>query len=317
MVVGCSGGSLYAALHRARATTPRTAERHDARALDPGDHEAAQLPFASCAPSCRRSSGSTSSSASSTTGSIARAAATRRSATAAFEDAQIPLYLTATDFHTGEQVVFSQGSIVDAVRASIAIPYVFRPWKIGRPPATSTASCPTRCRSASRSSDGADVIVTMGFESPYQPRATLACCASRSSSRASCRTICSRANYAFHNLAHHTEILPIIPQFREQHPPLRHGQDPVRDRGGRARRRAADPVPPAAPRPPSSADDLAAGGLAGPGRLLVVDDIEMNRDLLSRRLRAARPRGRDRRERARGARDDRARRSSTSCCSTS
>jgi NTE family protein len=25
-----------------------------------------------------------------------------------------------------------------------------------------------------------------------------------------------RANYAFHNLAHHTEILPIIPQFRER-----------------------------------------------------------------------------------------------------
>ena len=47
------------------------------------------------------------------------------------EDARIPLYLTATDFFTGEQVVFSRGSVVDAVRASIAIPYVFQPWKIG------------------------------------------------------------------------------------------------------------------------------------------------------------------------------------------
>jgi len=47
---------------------------------------------------------------------------------ATFGQAQVPLYLTATDFHTGEQVVFDKGPIVDAVRASIAIPYIFRPW---------------------------------------------------------------------------------------------------------------------------------------------------------------------------------------------
>ena len=32
-------------------------------------------------------------------------------------DAAVPLYITATDFHTGEQVVLSRGSVADAVRA--------------------------------------------------------------------------------------------------------------------------------------------------------------------------------------------------------
>ena len=50
---------------------------------------------------------------------------------ARFEDAKIPLYLTATDFHTGEQAVFTNGNVIDAIRASIAIPYIFQPWKIG------------------------------------------------------------------------------------------------------------------------------------------------------------------------------------------
>ena len=49
---------------------------------------------------------------------------------ATLEQALIPLYLTATDFHTGDQVVFERGSVVDAIRASIAIPYVFRPWPV-------------------------------------------------------------------------------------------------------------------------------------------------------------------------------------------
>src|SRR5688572_15860791 len=42
-----------------------------------------------------------------------------------------PLFITATDFANGDQVVFSSGRLVDAVRASIAIPYIFKPWPIG------------------------------------------------------------------------------------------------------------------------------------------------------------------------------------------
>lgn len=130
-----------------------------------------------------------------------------------FEDTRIPLFLTATNFHTGEQAVFSQGSIVDAIRASIAIPYVFRPWKIGNHLyVDGFLSDPMPVGVAIK--HGANVIVTMGFESAYQPRATsILRFAFQLSSIMSNNLL--RANYAFHNLAHHTEILPIIPQFRE------------------------------------------------------------------------------------------------------
>jgi NTE family protein len=131
-----------------------------------------------------------------------------------FEEARIPLFLTATDFHTGEQAVFSRGSVVDAIRASIAIPYIFQPWKIGgHLYVDGFLSDPMPVGVAIK--HGANVIVTMGFESPYQPRATSVLrFAFQLSSIMSNNLL--RANYAFHNLAHHTEILPIIPQFRER-----------------------------------------------------------------------------------------------------
>src|SRR6478752_8286466 len=44
-----------------------------------------------------------------------------------FEDLRIPLGVTATDFNTGEGVVFHSGSIIDPVRASCAYPGMFLP----------------------------------------------------------------------------------------------------------------------------------------------------------------------------------------------
>jgi NTE family protein len=44
-----------------------------------------------------------------------------------FEDLRIPLGVTATDFKTGEGVVFRTGSIIDPVRASCAYPGMFLP----------------------------------------------------------------------------------------------------------------------------------------------------------------------------------------------
>jgi len=130
-----------------------------------------------------------------------------------FQDARIPLYLTATDFHNGEQKIFSSGKLVDAIRASIAIPYVFRPWPIdGRLFVDGFLTDPMPVGVAIK--HGANVIVTLGFESPYQSRTTSVLrFAFQLSSIMSNNLL--RANYAFHNLAHHTEILPIIPQFRE------------------------------------------------------------------------------------------------------
>jgi NTE family protein len=48
----------------------------------------------------------------------------------AFEELRIPLAVTATDFSTGEGVVFHSGPLVDPVRASCAYPGMFLPVKI-------------------------------------------------------------------------------------------------------------------------------------------------------------------------------------------
>jgi NTE family protein len=45
----------------------------------------------------------------------------------AFEDLRIPLAVTATDFHTGEAVVFTKGPLVAPIRASCAYPGMFHP----------------------------------------------------------------------------------------------------------------------------------------------------------------------------------------------
>jgi NTE family protein len=128
-----------------------------------------------------------------------------------FAEAGIPLFLTATDFHSGEQVIFSSGSLVDAIRASIAIPYVFRPWRVAeRTLVDGFLSDPMPVGVAIR--EGADVILTLGFESPYQTRVTSVLRFAFQLSSITSNNLL-KANFAFHNLAHHNEILPIIPQF--------------------------------------------------------------------------------------------------------
>jgi NTE family protein len=46
-----------------------------------------------------------------------------------FEDTLIPVKIVACDLHTMEEVVFERGKLVDAIRASISIPGIFRPMK--------------------------------------------------------------------------------------------------------------------------------------------------------------------------------------------
>lgn len=48
-----------------------------------------------------------------------------------FEDLRIPLAVVATDLSTGEPVIFTQGNLVDAIRASCAFPGLFEPVEIG------------------------------------------------------------------------------------------------------------------------------------------------------------------------------------------
>jgi len=48
-----------------------------------------------------------------------------------FEDLRIPVAVVATDLSTGEPVVFTQGNLTDAIRASCAFPGLFEPVEIG------------------------------------------------------------------------------------------------------------------------------------------------------------------------------------------
>jgi NTE family protein len=128
-----------------------------------------------------------------------------------FAAAKLPLYIVATDLMNGERVVLNQGRLADSIRASTAIPYVWKPFEIGgRRLVDGCVSDPMPVGVAMQ--EGADVILTMGFESPYPKEI-------RSASRYAFHITSVytnnllRANFAFNNLAHHTEILPIIPQF--------------------------------------------------------------------------------------------------------
>lgn len=47
---------------------------------------------------------------------------------AVFSDTKIPLYITATNLDTGKERIFSEGPIIHAIRASISVPGVMRPY---------------------------------------------------------------------------------------------------------------------------------------------------------------------------------------------
>lgn len=49
-----------------------------------------------------------------------------------FEDCRIPFAAIATDLRTGERIVFTEGEMAPAIRASISIPMVFKPVEMGK-----------------------------------------------------------------------------------------------------------------------------------------------------------------------------------------
>jgi NTE family protein len=128
-----------------------------------------------------------------------------------FAETKLPLFIVATDLMNGERVVLKEGGIAESIRASTAIPYVWMPVEIGgRRLLDGCVSDPMPVDVAMQ--EGADIILTMGFESPYPAQI-------RSASRYAFHVTSVytnnllRANFAFNNLAHHTEIIPIMPDF--------------------------------------------------------------------------------------------------------
>ena len=62
----------------------------------------------------------------------------------------------------GEKVALSEGSLFDAIRASLAIPIIFPPWEVdGRLLIDGAVSDPLPIDVAIQ--DGADIIIAMGF----------------------------------------------------------------------------------------------------------------------------------------------------------
>lgn len=130
------------------------------------------------------------------------------------EDTKIPLYITATDFDTGEQVVLTKGRIADAVRASLAIPYIFKAHRVdGRMLVDGYLTDPMPVGVAIQ--ENANVILAMGFESPYQGKINALMRYTFQVSSIMSNNLL-KSNYAFHSLAHYGEVLPILPQFQQR-----------------------------------------------------------------------------------------------------
>lgn len=130
------------------------------------------------------------------------------------EDTRIPLHITATDFATGELVELTRGSIVDAIRASLALPLAFAPVRLdGRLLVDGYLADPLPLSVAMK--HGSRVIVGVGFESPYQENV-------RSAGRFAFQlgAILSnnllKSKLAFHSIAHHSEMIMILPEFKQR-----------------------------------------------------------------------------------------------------
>jgi NTE family protein len=133
---------------------------------------------------------------------------------ATFAQTRIPLFVTATDLYNGAQVVMSAGTIAEAVRASMSIPYIFPPYKVnGRFLVDGYQSDPLPIGVAIK--EGADVIIALGFDSPYQEQVTSLMRYNFQISSVTSNNLL-KANFAFHNLAHHSEIIPILPEFKHR-----------------------------------------------------------------------------------------------------
>jgi NTE family protein len=130
-----------------------------------------------------------------------------------FSDLKMPLKVVATELLTGEKVTLSDGNVFDAIRASVAIPIIFPPWEVdGRLLIDGAASDPLPIDVAIQ--DGADIIIAMGFTLDYRSRFRSMTAVQEQLNSIYINNILN-STYAFHNLAHHAEIFPVIPEFDE------------------------------------------------------------------------------------------------------
>ncbi len=130
-----------------------------------------------------------------------------------FADTKIPLFISATEYKTGQQVILSEGSLYEAVRATIALPLIFPPIeKDEHLLADGYLADPLPIGIALK--ENADVIVAMGFASiPAIERKGFSDYLLHVSGLLSNNLL--QASYSFYNLAHHSEIFLVMPDFKE------------------------------------------------------------------------------------------------------
>ena len=128
-----------------------------------------------------------------------------------FDETRIPLHIATTDLSTGDKVVLNGGKIADAVRASIAFPLLLRPWEVdGRLLVDGGVSNPLPVDVAIR--EGCDVILALGFENGTGGEiGSLAGAIGRVTTIVTNHLL--RSTFAFYSLAHHAEVIPMIPEL--------------------------------------------------------------------------------------------------------
>lgn len=133
---------------------------------------------------------------------------------ARIEDMPVPLHITATNFMDGELVDLFRGPVTTAIRASLAIPFAFAPVELnGQLLVDGYVSDPLPISVAIK--HGARVIVAVGFESPMMEEiGSAGRFAMQLSSIMSNNLL--RARYAFNSVAHHAEVITIIPEFKKR-----------------------------------------------------------------------------------------------------
>jgi len=130
-----------------------------------------------------------------------------------FSDTLIPFHCIATDFHTGETIVISEGPLAKAVRISSGIPVLFAPvdWN-GKLLIDGGLSNPLPVDVAIQ--NGADIIIAVGFETTLTPSIA-------SPGQYAMQMFNILVNqllykkFAFFNMVHHSEIIAIMPEFSE------------------------------------------------------------------------------------------------------
>jgi NTE family protein len=130
------------------------------------------------------------------------------------EDTPIPLHITATDFANGELVELARGRIVDAIRASLSLPLAFAPVRRdGKLLVDGYLSDPLPVSVAMK--HGSRVIVAVGFENPYQDQVTSVGRFAFQLSAILANNLL-RSRLAFHSAAHHSELIMILPEFKQR-----------------------------------------------------------------------------------------------------